>query len=498
MNNPLSETMNTERSTYKAALLLLANLFSTIGYAVMYSSLELFLSKHLHLSESVSTIIMGVFLGLNYALSLFGSCIGGRFISYRALFSIGAVLQLFSCFLLMNLQTEHFLFIDLALFLLSAGIMTPCINMMLTQQYQHNDTVREKAFLWNYAGMNVGFTLGFILSGYFEITADFHSMFLYSLLSNAVTLLIVLLGWKQLADHSTPLMTWYKKTNNAKKYVFRFFLAIVFLVLTLIAIKFLLTKSTLTQNLLIVISLIVLCFFVIRSLKKNSIEHKKIQAFLILALANLIFWSVYQLIPTGMVFFIDHDVNRKIGSLVISPQVFNIINAVIIAIGGFTFPFLFTQLRKKTLFDIPIQFSLAILGMAISLLLLLLGLHFHTHHGYVSMWWVIISYSIQSVAELLIIPIGTSMIALLASDKLQGVMMGTWMLISGVSAIIAGKISSTITTSKAPPSMKTSSEHFFKLFLVMLIVSSVMGMVLFFSRKSIRRLINKKETVSTH
>jgi len=53
------------------------------------------------------------------------------------------------------------LYIGLALFLTGSGLNVTCINMMLTQRFTPEDPRREGAFLWNYAGMNVGFFVGF-------------------------------------------------------------------------------------------------------------------------------------------------------------------------------------------------------------------------------------------------------------------------------------------------------------------------------------------------
>ena len=50
--------------------------------------------------------------------------------------------------------------IGLALFLTGSGLNVTCINMMLTQRFAPEDPRREGAFLWNYAGMNVGFFVG--------------------------------------------------------------------------------------------------------------------------------------------------------------------------------------------------------------------------------------------------------------------------------------------------------------------------------------------------
>src|SRR3989449_6129192 len=72
-------------------------IFATLGFAVLYSSLVLYATKHLHLTAKEATALMGVFGAFNYGLHLFGGYLGGRFLSNRNLFIGGMVLQVLGC-----------------------------------------------------------------------------------------------------------------------------------------------------------------------------------------------------------------------------------------------------------------------------------------------------------------------------------------------------------------------------------------------------------------
>lgn len=54
-------------------------IFATLGFAVLYSTLVLYATKHLHFATKDATTIMGVFGAFNYGLHLFGGYLGGRF-----------------------------------------------------------------------------------------------------------------------------------------------------------------------------------------------------------------------------------------------------------------------------------------------------------------------------------------------------------------------------------------------------------------------------------
>jgi POT family proton-dependent oligopeptide transporter len=61
--------------------------------------------------------------------------------------------------------------------------------------------------------------------------------------------------------------------------------------------------------------------------------------------------------------------------------------------------------------------------------------------GLVAFKWIVISYILQSIGELLISPIGYAMIGKLAPARYQGVMMGCWMMVTGVASVLASYVS---------------------------------------------------------
>src|ERR1051325_6198425 len=79
------------------AVLFFIQIFSTLGFAVLYSTLVLYATKHLQLSVKAATALMGVFGAFNYGLHLFGGYLGRRFLSNRNLLVAGMALQVAGC-----------------------------------------------------------------------------------------------------------------------------------------------------------------------------------------------------------------------------------------------------------------------------------------------------------------------------------------------------------------------------------------------------------------
>src|SRR3981081_3223730 len=79
------------------AVLFFIQIFSTLGFAVLYSTLVLYATKHLQLSVKAATTLMGGLGAFNSGLHLFGGSLGVRFLSNRNLFVGGMALQVIGC-----------------------------------------------------------------------------------------------------------------------------------------------------------------------------------------------------------------------------------------------------------------------------------------------------------------------------------------------------------------------------------------------------------------
>lgn len=412
-------------------------IFSTLSFSVLYSTLVLYTTKGLNLDADVAVAITGALVAFNFFLHLLGGSIGGRFLSYRFLFTIGLILQTFGCIVLSIISLDS-LYWGLAIFLAGCGLNLTCVNCMLTQLFEPHDKNRESAFLWNYSGMNIGFLIGFTMSGLFQIHDNYSTLFLMAALSNIITIGITGYYWKTLKDLGTTLSE--KPTSEKIK---RGLFGIVIIIALSLILRYFLKQSKLSNELILFAGGIMLLVIVGLILKQKTSEtKKKMWAFFILTLSSLIFWTLYQMAPMGLTLFYQHNVNHKVLGFSIPPQWFMNINTIIIILGGPGLACLFKHLRKKgKTIRIPQQFAIALLLIGIGFIILPLGIHFANKAGLVSISWITMNYILQSLGEILLSPIGFSMIGQLIPTKLQGMMMGTWLMIVGVAATLSNYFS---------------------------------------------------------
>lgn len=419
-----------------AGALFFIQIFSTLAFSVLYSTLVLYTTDHLKLNDATSTGITASFVAFNYALHLLGGYLGGRYLSYRSLFLIGMITITCGC-LLISIPTIECLYWGLAVFLTGAGLNVTCINCMLTQLFQPTDTRREAAFLWNYSGMNIGFFVGFSVSGFFQLSSSYRELFLLSSFGSLIALSLTLFKWKSLADINTKVV----KLTSAERRIsnLKGFALILFLI---IGLRWVIENASFSNHLIMCVGVFMAFVIAYLAFKQPPDQAKKVWAYLILAGTALVFWTLYQIAPMGLTLFFERNVDRHFLGLIIAPQWVQNINTLVIIVGGPLLSMVFSHLRARGIqITIPIQFSFALFSIGIGFVILPVGIHFADAQGYSHFMWIVASYVLQSIGELFISPIGYAMIGQLAPTHLQGIMMGTWMMIVGVAATLSGYFS---------------------------------------------------------
>jgi len=473
-----------------AAALFFIQIFATLGFAVLYSTLVLYTTRHLQFTAKDAAAIMGVFGAFNYGLHLFGGYLGGRFLSNRNLFVGGMCLQVLGCGT-MALGTSEAMYWGLALFLTGSGLNVTCINMMLTQRFAPADLRRESAFLWNYAGMNIGFFVGFAVAGHYQLTESYSRLFLFATIGNFLAIVLAAFNWRALADRSTRLLD-----ATPREYKLRFAGGAAILVGLVPIVWIMLQHTGSTSALFKGLSAVLACVLVYLTMKhKDARERNNMWAFLILALGSLVFWSLYQMAPNGLQLFAVNNVRLRVWGVEVAPQWIQNINTVCIVIGGPLLAALFARWRARGWsVDIPQQFSVALILMGLGFLALPVGISLADDAGRTAFVWLFVSYVLQSVGELLISPVGYAMIGKLAPREYQGVMMGSWMLVTGLASLFAGDFSGMIPEPSGTTALLSNPEYI-SLFSRLGWGSTAVGILLVLMIPFLRRLIKDKETV---
>lgn len=465
---------------------------ATLSFSVLYSTLVLYMRDKLAMSATTANSIMGVFIAFNYALHLLGGIWSGRFLSNRTLFALGMLAQALGCVVLV-FPDDSYLYYGLAIYLTGSGLNVTSLNCMLTQRFSADDIRREKAFLWTYAGMNIGFFTGYTVSGFFQLTQNYQQLFLLGSLGNVLALMICLYCWKQLSDKDTLLSRREKKDQQRYRLAGLLSIFILPFILTgIIHYSAWANKLVLFTGAVMFLGLLVFAYQ-----QPEKKEKQKLIAFAILMLISTVFWMLYQTSPMGLTFFIAHNVQRSVGGFIIPPQWFQNINTFSIIIGGPLLGILFSKMRARSIqIDIPGQFAMALLLIGCAFVFLPISIYFADAEGMVNPWWMVLSYMLQSFGELLISPIGFAMIGSLASAPLQGMMMGMWMLNTGVGATLASYGSNLMTDHSDRVIPLLTNARYSHVFLILGLVALISSGLLWLIIPWLRSLMYERKRLS--
>ncbi|HEM0351339.1 TPA: hypothetical protein U0T37_003187 [Legionella pneumophila] len=131
----------------------------------------------------------------------------------------------------------------------------------------------------------------------------------------------------------------------------------------------------------------------------------------------------------------------------------------IIIIGSPVLGIAIQKLQERGInFSTSKQFIGAFLTLSLAFIFLSCGVKFSDAHGYCNIFWVILYSIALAIAELLIGPLGYAVIGRLAPQNLYGVLMGTWMMASGVSASLSSYFSNAMVKAQSVNPLITNSD----------------------------------------
>ena len=434
VNNNSSKSKGMQKAVYLVCIL---QVFSTVSFAVMYSTLTLYMKQQLGFSATRADLIAGVFFACNFALHLLSGAIGGKLLSFRGALMSSVLFQLVGGFVLALPGLTNF-YIGLTFMLMGSGTMLTSINMILGQSFAAEDKRREKAFFWSYSGMNVGFLVGFSIAGFFQLHSNFSLLFSIAAAINVVCILLIVVAGGSFKDKQTSL-----SLAGCNQKIYRNICGFLILLIMFPVVYFLLKHATFSSELVLGLGASMLIFLLGYTLKLDADARKKMLCFITLLVAAQSFWIIYQMAPMGLMLFAKSEVNLHLFGFRIAPAWISTISAITLIIGGPLFGYIFNKARIKYNIKInePIQFVLGLLCCASGLLLLKLGIVETKVGVLVPFEWLILYAALQALAELLISPITFSMVGSLTPKKMQGTMMGIALLNVGVAAILASHIS---------------------------------------------------------
>lgn len=418
----------------------LTEMWERFGLYMVQGLLIFYMTKVLNFADAKSYAIMGQFTALVYISPILGGLCADRLLGFKHTILLGAYLLLAGYALLTFpiANKEAALFLGLAVIILGTGFIKPNLSSFLGRFYHDNDPRRDAGFTIYYMVFNLGVVLSTLSSGYIQENFGWHACFAAASFGLLLAIGFFRWGYRFYGNEGLPLHLAQSARPGVVAWLSRKGGFVLIIVLGTAACYQLLKLSSVGNLILTIFGIFVLLALILVTFRLEKLDRQKMLALLILIVVSIAFWAIFfQMFLVANV-FIDRNVNRVIFGHVIPPMAFISLEALFIFILSPIFAFGWKRLHERQwIASRSLQFTLALAIIALALQVLVIGTHFPVH-GLVSPYWIVISYLLITAGELMLSPIGLSMVTQLAPAKLVGMMMGVWFLGLSYGGLLAG------------------------------------------------------------
>ena len=340
---------------------------------------------------------------------------------------------------------EPLLFLALSLIIVGVGFLKANISTVVGALYEENDPRRDGGFTIFYVGINLGSFLATIACSYLGYTYGWAYGFGLAGIGMLVGLLTFILGQGWLEGRGAPPNP--EKLAGTK--VFGIPLEVVFWIGGLVAVFptwLLIRRHEVIEAVLPwaagAIFAAVVGYTVTRL---KGVERSRMLVAQVLIFFSVLFWALFEQAGSSLSLFADQSTEMPSWFNAGYTQSFN--PGIIILLGPLVAG-LWVMLGKRRIEpSTPVKFSLALALVGSGFLVLAwASLNAANADFRVPLMFLFLTYLLHTLGELLLSPVGLSMITKLSVERVVGLMMGVWFLSSSVAHIAAGVIAKATAT----------------------------------------------------
>jgi POT family proton-dependent oligopeptide transporter len=329
-------------------------------------------------------------------------------------------------------------FVGLGLIVLGTGLFKTCISVLVGRLYTDDDSRRDGGFSIFYMGINIGAFVAPLITGWLVDDFGWH----WGFGAGGVGMLIALLIYRIFAKTIFDQLT-HTPTTLARRQLLQVVVSTVvicgLLALVLVNVDPIRLATVMTS--LIVLLIVAYFAFLLLAQGLTRLEQKKLILAAILFVAATIFWSANEQQPTALNLFAQDFIARDMGSWSIPVVWFQSINPIAIIIGAPLMSLLWQRWPNADLSNYLGKFALGLLMVAASFgLMYVAAQQIVDGQTHVAASYLIVTYVLQAIGELCISPVGLAAMTLLAPARLQGQMMGIWLVSLSLGNLFAGLV----------------------------------------------------------
>ena len=445
----------------------LSTLFATemwerFSYYGMRALLTLYLTAELvnggfGLDREASLEIYAIFTGLVYLTPIIGGWISDKLLGQRKTVYIGGLVMAIGQFLLASsalffqsadhtTELRQFVFnFGLGVLIIGNGFFKPNISTVVGNFYDDNDPMKDSAFNIFYLGINLGAILGTFIAGGLGESIEWGYGFLAAGIGMVLGVLWLKTKERTLEHHGLPPNTAANKyilDGGDWRTIIIYVFGLVFGIFVLIYFWGLLPeiiKTVVTYGGFAAI-IIGLSYTIFKG-TKGSNEWSRMAVIIILAIFNIVFWAGFEQAGGTFSLFAKENTNRIMFGWEMPATWFQNVNSFSILVFASLFSIMWLWLDKKGWNPrTPLKFAFGLFLGALAFFVMSKASDLAQGGHLVSPLWLVSVYVLLTLGELMLSPIGLSMITKLAPTKLVSIVMGLWMASFAAGNYLAGML----------------------------------------------------------
>ncbi|WP_368900210.1 dipeptide/tripeptide permease DtpA [Mixta calida] len=463
-------------------------LWERFGYYGLQAIMAVYLVKQLGMSEADSITLFSSFSALVYGLTAIGGWLGDKVLGTKRVIILGALVLCVGYGLIAwSGHDVSMVYIGMATVAMGSGLFKANPSSLLSTCYEKDDPRLDGAFTMFYMSINVGSLISMMLTPWLAARYGWSVAFSLSVVGLAITVINFLLCQKIVKNYGS-------KPDFAPLNISKLLMTLVGIVVVITIATWLLHHQFIARIVLGVIALgIILVFAKEAFALQGAARRKMIVAFLLMVEA-IVFFVLYMQMPTSLNFFAIRNVEHSILGIAFEPEQYQALNPFWIMVASPILAAIYNKLGDRM--PMPHKFAFGMVLCSAAFLVLPLGASFATQQGIVSVNWLILSYALQSVGELMISGLGLAMVAQLVPQRLMGFIMGSWFLTTAGAAMIAGKVANLMAVPENVTDPLQSLQVYSDVFKQIGIVTAVIAVLMLLTAPLLNRMTVDREAVA--
>lgn len=399
-------------------------------------------SGGLGLSQATAASVMSIYGSLVYMTGVVGGYISDHILGPRRTVFWGGVLIMLGHICLALPMGIPALYVSILFITIGTGLLKPNVSEMVGGLYSEDDPRRDSGFSIFVMGINFGSLLAPAIVGQAWKSFNFHAGFSLAAIGMFFGLITYYIQGKKYLPttslHAPAPLNSYEKKRLGRNVGWG-----VIAVLIVIAIMFITHHDNLdTVILLLTILGVALPVFLFISMLSSSrvtkVERSRVFAYIPLFIVAVVFWAIEEQGSSVLGLFVANNTQLNIGGFKLIPSWFQMLNPFFIILYTPFFAWLWTKLGKHQPSS-PKKFWMGLIFAGASYLILTIPL-LHGNNVKVNPWWLVLSWAVVEIGEMLISPVGLSVTTKLAPKAFSSQMMSMWFLADAAGQAISSQI----------------------------------------------------------